>query len=250
MTLRKGDDLEGKVALVTGAGKNIGRAVARSLAAGGASVMVHANTSREAAEETVALIEKDGGRADCYLADVTRLDEVNEMVGETVARFGRLDFLINNHALRGHTPIQDLSYEDWRKVVAVTLDGTFLCCKAAVPYLIESGGGAIVTFGGQGALQGQRGGTHASAAKWGVVGLTKALALDLAPFGISVNCVAPALINTVGADGQVRHESARTPLGRIGRVEEVAALVRMLCGPEVRYITGQTLHINGGGLMP
>jgi 3-oxoacyl-[acyl-carrier protein] reductase len=250
MTLRKGDDLAGTVALVTGAGKNIGRAIARSLAAGGASVMVHANSSKDAARETVALIEKEGGAAAYCLADVTQPEQVNAMVQQAVDRFGRLDLLVNNHALRGHTPIEELTYEDWRKVVSVTLDGTWLCCKAAVPHLIASGGGAIVTFGGQGALQGQRGGTHASAAKHGVVGLTKALALDLAKYGISVNCVAPALINTLGADGEVRHTNATTPIGRIGRVEEVAALVRMLCGPEVRYITGQTLHINGGGLMP
>lgn len=250
MSLRKGDELQGKVALVTGAGKNIGRMIARSLAAGGASVMVHAHTSEEAAKETVSLIEGDGGAAAYHLADVTRPDEVEALVAATVARFGRLDFLVNNHALRGHAPITELTYEDWRRVVSVTLDGTFLCCRAAVPHIIEAGGGAIVTFGGQGALQGQRGGTHASAAKWGVVGLTKALALDVAKFGISVNCVSPALIATIGADGQVRHQNATTPMGRVGRMEEVAALVRMLCGPDLRYMTGQTLHINGGGFMP
>ena len=212
--------------------------------------MVHAHTSADAARETVDLIEQAGGSAACHLADVTQPESVERMIAETVERFGRLDFLVNNHTLRGHTPIQDLTYEEWRKVVAVVLDGTWLCCKAAVPHLISSGAGAVVTFGGQGALQGQRGGTHSSAAKLGVVGLTKALALDLAPFGVTANCIVPGLIKTVGAEGEERNANARTPLGRPGTPEEIAAMVRMLCGPDVRYITGQTLHMNGGGLMP
>jgi 3-oxoacyl-[acyl-carrier protein] reductase len=250
MTLRKGDELAGKVALVTGAARNIGRATARSLAAGGASVMVHAHTSKEKAIETVSLIEKEGGKAGYCLADITDPAEVDGMIRETVERFGRLDFLVNNHTMRGHTPFEEMTYENWRKVVSVILDGTFLCSRAAVPHLIESGSGAIVTFGGQGAIQGQRGGTHGSAAKLGVVGLTKAMALDLAKYSITVNCLVPGLINTLGPSDEVRHTTATTPLGRLGTVEEIAAMVRVLCGPEVRYMTGQTIHMNGGGLMP
>jgi len=250
MTLRKGDELTGKVALVTGAGRNIGRATARSLAAGGASVMVHALSSEARARETVAMIEQVGGKAACFLADVTDPAQVDALMQATIDTFGRLDFLINNHTMRGHKSIEELSYEEWRQLIAVVLDGTFLCCKAAVPHLIAAGGGAIVTFGGQGAIQGQRGGTHSSAAKLGVVGLTKALALDLAKHGITANCIVPGLINTLGPNDEVRHTTATTPLGRIGTVEEIAAMIRMLCGPEIRYITGQTLHMNGGGLMP
>jgi 3-oxoacyl-[acyl-carrier protein] reductase len=250
MTLRKGDELAGKVALVTGAGKNIGRATARALAAGGANVVVHANTSRDAAAETVRQIEADGGKACTVFADVTDPQAVDRMMAEAAGHFGRLDFLVNNHTLRGHTPFEDMTYEAWRAVVAVILDGTFLCSRAALPYLIEARDGAIVNFSGQGAFQGQRGGTHGSAAKLGVIGLTKAMALDVAKYGITVNCIVPGLIDTLGPEGEVRHTTAKTPFGRTGRPDEIAAMVRTLCGPDVKYMTGQTIHMNGGGLMP
>jgi len=250
MTLRNGDDLTGKVALVTGAGKNIGRATARSLAAGGASVMVHALTSESKARETVKMIEDEGGKAACFLADVTDPAQVDALVQTTVDAFGRLDILVNNHTIRGHKSILELPYDEWRQLMKVVLDGTWLCCKAAAPHMIEAGGGTIITFGGQGAVQGQRGGTHSSAAKLGIVGMTKALALDLAPHGITANCIVPGLIDTLGANDEVRHTTAKTPIGRIGRPDEIAAMIRMLCGPEIRYMTGQTLHMNGGGLMP
>ena len=250
MTLRKGDDLAGKVALVTGAGRNIGRATARSLAADGASVMVHALTSESRARETVKMIEEEGGKAVCFLADVTDPAQVDALVQTTVGTFGRLDILVNNHTIRGHKSILELPYDEWRQLMKVVLDGTWLCCKAAAPHMIEAGGGTIITFGGQGAIQGQRGGTHSSAAKLGIVGMTKALALDLAPHGITANCIVPGLIDTLGPDDEVRHTTAKTPLGRIGRPDEIAAMIRMLCGPEIRYMTGQTLHMNGGGLMP
>jgi len=250
MTLRKGDDLAGKVALVTGGSKNIGRATARSLAAGGARVMVHALSSEAKARETVTMIEEEGGEAACFIADVTDPAQVDALMRATIDRFGRLDCLINNHTLRGHKSIVELNYEEWRQLMTVVLDGTWLCCKAAVPHLIGAGGGTIITFGGQGAIQGQRGGTHSSAAKLGIVGMTKALALDLAPYGINANCIVPGLIDTLGPNDEVRHTTAKTPLGRIGRPDEIAAMIRMLCGPEIRYMTGQMLHMNGGGYMP
>jgi 3-oxoacyl-[acyl-carrier protein] reductase len=249
MTLRKGDELSGKVALVTGAGRNIGRAIARSLAAGGASVMVNANSSREAAQETVALIEKDGGHAACYIASVTDEGAVNAMVDETVRRFGRLDILVNNHTLRDQTAFQDMTYEKWREVVLVILDGVFLTSRAAVPHMIEAGGGAIVNLGGQHGYSGGRSGSHVGAGKMGVLGMTRGMAHDLAPHRITVNCVVPGLINTLMESGELAHARATPPIGRLGTMEEVAAMVRHLAGPDGSYITGQAIHMNGGGYM-
>ena len=246
----KGEELAGKVALITGASRNIGRMIARSLAAGGASVMINANSSKQAAIEAVEQVEAEGGAAAYYIADVSNPEAVDAMVEETVRRFGRLDFLINNHTVRDQVPFEEMSYERWRQVVSVILDGAFLTCRSAVPHIIEAGSGAIVNISGQHGISGSRRGAHVGAAKMGLIGLTKALALDLAQYGISVNCVAPGLINTELASGGLAHAQARTPLGRLGTMQEVAALVRMLCGPQVRYITGQTIHVNGGGLMP
>ena len=249
MTLRRSDDLAGSVALVTGAGRNIGRAIARSLAAGGARVMVNAHTSQDAARETVRLIEVDGGEAACFIADVSDPDQVQSMVRETVERFGSLNVLVNNHTLRDQMPFEELTYEKWREVISVILDGAFLCCQAAVPHIIAAGGGAIVNIGGQHAYAGGRRGAHVGAAKLGVLGMTKAMALDLAQYNITANCVVPGLIDTRLESGELAHARGTAPIGRLGRMEEVAAMVRMLCGPEVRYITGQAIHVNGGSIM-
>ena len=253
VSLRKDDELAGRVALVTGAARNIGRAIARSLAAGGAAIIVNANTSRDAAEETVALIEREGGHARLHMADVTDPLSVAAMVDAAVERFGRLDILVNNHTARGAKPFEEMTYEEWRAVVGVILDGTFICCRAAAPQMIRAGGGAIVNITGQLAHMGTRNGAHVSAAKTGVEGMTRAVALDLAPHGITVNCVAPGPIATV-RDNRTPHRGSGgrslPPAGRFGTPEEIAAMVRMLCGPEARFVTGQTIHVNGGDFRP
>lgn len=249
MSFEGGGDLAGKVALVTGAGKNIGRAIARSLAAGGASVMVNVNTSVDSAKETVRLIEQEGGRASYFVADVTDEAAVDAMVGETVSHFGQLDALINNHTLRGHKAFEELSYKEWRRVVAVILDGVFLTSHAAIPHLIAAGSGAIVNIGGQHGYAGGRGSAHVGAGKLGVLGMTRSMALDLAQYKITVNCVVPGLINTTLDDGSLAHARGAPPIGRLGTVEEVAAMVRHLCGPNGGYITGQAIHMNGGGFL-
>jgi 3-oxoacyl-[acyl-carrier protein] reductase len=252
MTL--GQELAGKVALVTGGARNIGRAIARSLAAGGAAVMVNARTSRAQAEETVALIEEAGGKAALHIADVTQAREVDALVDATLKRFGRLDALVNNAAVRMEAPFEEIKFDDWRRVVASTLDAAFLCSQACLPHLASSGAGAIVNIGGLTGHRGAAGRAHVVAAKSGLAGLTKALALDLAPQHITVNCVVPGTIESQrglpGVPERPEHRRTPPPIGRRGEPEEVAAMVRMLCGPDARYITGQAIHVNGGGYMP
>jgi 3-oxoacyl-[acyl-carrier protein] reductase len=249
--MRPGNELAGKVALVTGAARNIGRAIARSLAAGGAAVMVNAKTSRTEAQKTVELI---GSNCDLHIADITQPGEAQALVDATVKRFGRLDFLVNNAAVRYETSFEKISYEEWRQVLGIVLDGAFLCAQSALPHLIRAGGGTIVNIGGQTAHKGASERAHVITAKAGLAGLTKALALDLAPHHITVNCVVPGTIESQrglpGAPERPAHRRAPPPIGRRGEPEEIAAMVRMLCGPDARYITGQAIHVNGGGYLP
>jgi 3-oxoacyl-[acyl-carrier protein] reductase len=246
-------ELAGKVALVTGGARNIGRAIALALAGGGAAVMVNAHTSRDAVQETVAAICGAGGRAGWHMADVTDAGAVAAMVEAAVAQFGRLDMLVNNAAIRAETPFAEMKLEDWRRVLSTVLDGAFLCAQACLPHLRRARGGSIVNIGGLTAHQGARGRAHVVAAKAGLAGMTRALAHDLAPDGITVNCVVPGTIETLrglpGAPERPAHRQGPPPLGRRGTPDEVAAAVRFLCGPGSRYITGQSLHVNGGGYM-
>ncbi|MGH6945598.1 MAG: SDR family oxidoreductase [Geminicoccaceae bacterium] len=243
-------ELDGAVAIVTGSARNIGRAIALQLAAAGAAVVVNARTSREAAEETARDIEARGGRALVCLADLTDPDRVDAMVAATVEQFGRLDILINTAALRRNAPITKISYDDWREIVASILDAAFLCARASVPHLGKHGQGAIVNIGGVAGHAGVGGRSHVVAAKAGLAGLTKGLADELAQQGITVNCVVPGYIDTVRDHVPPHFEKRPVPLGRPGQPDEVAAMVRYLCGPGARYVTGQIIHLNGGWYMP
>ena len=246
-----GTELAGKVALVTGGARNIGRAISCSLAAGGASVMVNARTSRAEANKTVEMI---GSKGAMHIADVTDPKAVASLIEATVQRFGRLDFLINNAAVRYENAFSSITFEEWRQVLAIVLDGAFLCAQAALPHLIKAGGGTIINIGGQTGHKGASERAHVITAKAGLAGMTKALALDLAPHHITVNCVVPGTIDSQrglpGVPDRPAHRRAPPPIGRRGEPEEIAAMVRMLCGPDARYITGQAIHVNGGGYLP
>lgn len=246
-------ELSGRVALVTGAGRNIGRAIALALAQAGAAVVVHARRSAAEVESVVAEIERGGGRAMAALADVTEPAAMGRVVQAARERFGRLDILVNNAAVREVTSIDDIDLARWRELTAVILDGAFVCVKACLADLRASGQGAIVNIGGMSGHTGARGRPHVVAAKSGLVGLTRALALELAADAVTVNCVVPGRIDTVRGEASGPHSSrgaeSGTPLGRRGTPEEVAGAVRFLAGPTARYITGQTLHVNGGAYL-
>jgi 3-oxoacyl-[acyl-carrier protein] reductase len=244
--------LDGRVAVVTGSARNIGKAIALELARAGAAVVVNARRSATEAEAVADEIRRDGGRAAVSIADVKSPDDASALIAAAVHVFGRLDILVNNASVRREVEFAQLEYAEWREILSTTLDGAYLCCHAALPHLIASGSGAIVNIGGLSAHTGAARRAHVIAAKAGLVGLTRALAHDLAPHGITVNCVAPGVIDTARAGGkEPAHHAVHVPLvGRRGRPEEIAALVRYLCGPEARYITGQTIHANGGTYMP
>ncbi len=242
-----GRELEGRAAIVTGSARNIGRAIALDLAAGGASVLINAKESRDAAEETAAEVEKAGGRAVVHMADVTDPDQVDAMVAMAAGAFGRIDFLVNNVSMRSECPVGEMPFELWRRVLASTLDAAFLCTRATLPYLERAGGAAIVNIGGAASHAGMAERAHVAAAKAGLCGMTGALAVELGPKDITVNCVVPSMIHT-DRQGQAEppHFAKRpAPMGRMGETHEIASVVRFLCGPGARYISGQSIHANG-----
>jgi len=242
--------LQGRVAIVTGSARNIGRAIAHALAEAGAAVVVNAKSSAEEAETVVQEIRNRGGQAVTKLADVGQPEQAASLIDAAVQAFGRLDILVNNAAVRREIDFERLDYEEWRAITATILDGAYLCARAAAPYLSAARGGSIVNIGGLSSFTGASRRAHVIAAKAGLVGLTRALAHDLAPHHITVNCVAPGLIDTERRGPEPAHHAKHaTLLGRRGTPEEIAAVVRFLCGPEARYITGQTLHANGGVFM-
>ena len=242
-------ELEGKAAIVTGAGRNIGRAIALTLADTGASIVVNVRSNRGEAESVAAEIEAAGAKALVHVGDVADARSMQAMADAALARFGRIDILINNAALRREKSFAEMNYAEWREILDVTLDGAFHCTKACLPALRHSGAGTIVNIGGLSAHTGARNRAHVITAKAGLVGLTRALANDLAPDGITVNCVVPGLIGTPRPKGQpepAHHLTHQTLTGARGTPEDVAAVVRFLCSPASRYVTGQAIHANGG----
>jgi 3-oxoacyl-[acyl-carrier protein] reductase len=245
-------ELSGRVAIVTGSGRNIGRSIALALAADGAAVVVNARSNKAEADAVVKEIEAAGGKAIAALAEVSDEAQVKQMVGAAVARFGRLDILVNNVAMRRETAIDKITLDEWHDVLRVILDGAFICTKACLPHLKASGAGAIVNLGGLSAHAGSKDRAHVMTAKMGIVGFTRALAHDLADDKVTVNCVAPGLIATqrhVNAPEPQHHQLHHTLFGERGKPDDIAAMVRFLAGPGGRFITGQTFHVNGGAYL-
>src|SRR5829696_4594581 len=241
--------LAGKVAIVTGAGKNIGKAIA--LARDGAAVVVNGRGDRAIIEETAGEIRAVGGRAMPHLADISKPDQVAGMIDAAVREFGGVDIAVNNAGLRRQTPFLQMNLEEWHEILSVALDGAFILAQATAPEMIKRGGGSIIGLSGVSHHAGSVGRVHVNASKAGLEGFIRGLATELAPHNITANCVAPGSIDTVrgpsagGAHGR-GSLSRGIPLGRQGRPEEIAAMVRFLVGSEGRYVTGQTIHVNGG----
>jgi len=244
-------ELAGQAAIVTGAGRNIGRSIALALAAGGAAVLVNARSNKAEADKVVGEIKAGGGKAAAHLGDVADAKTAQGLADAALKAFGRIDILVNNAALRREKNIADMSYEDWREVLGVILDGAFLCAKACIPAL-KKNGGAIINIGGMSAHIGSKDRAHVMTAKAALVGFSRALAHDLAADRITANCVVPGAISTTRPSTSLKpahHLTHGTITGERGKPEDVAAMVRFLAGPGGRFVTGQTIHVNGGAFL-
>jgi 3-oxoacyl-[acyl-carrier protein] reductase len=242
--------LKGKAAIVTGSARNIGRAIAHALSEQGASVVIHAQQDREAAESVCREIVDKGGDAIVHLADLVQEKACLELADAAVSNFGRLDILVCNAAIRRQKPFLETSFAEWREVLSVDLDSVFLMARAAAPHIVAAGGGSIICLGGSPSHMGVRGRSHVCAAKMGVVGLARVLANELGEHGINVNVVAPGHVDTTRgvSAGKISSVSSERAIGRKAQPEEIAAMVNHLCLPAGRYVTGQTIHVNGGML--
>jgi 3-oxoacyl-[acyl-carrier protein] reductase len=241
--------LQGRVALVTGASRGIGEAIADALAQAGADVAVNYREREAAAAEVVRRIEGLGRRALAVQADVTVREQVRAMVARTVETLGAVDILVNNAGLLQQKPFADITDEDWDRVLAVNLKGVFLCSQEVLPAMLRRGSGRIVNMASSGGQLGGRLAPHYAAGKAGVISLTRSLA-RLATPAVAVNCIAPGLIDTEMTQAEIASEAGaqklrQIPLGRVGTAAEVAASVVFLAA-SAPYVTGQTINVNGG----
>jgi 3-oxoacyl-[acyl-carrier protein] reductase len=244
--------LEGKVALITGAVRRGGRASAHALAREGAAIVINTRRSREEAEKVRAEIEAMGRPALVCLADITDETAVARMFGDIEQRFGRLDILVNNAADRGVVPFEQMTTEQWRHIVGIALDGSFFCTRAAIPYMLRGGWGRVVNISGVSHYApSYTGRAHVSAAKAGLEGMTRALAAEYAKKNITVNCVCPGRIGgeRSATSSELPDPSLVPPVGHLGVPEDIAGAVHYFCLPGSSFVTGHTMHVNGGQVL-
>lgn len=244
--------LAGKVAIVTGSSRGIGKASAIALAKEGASVVVNYARSSEAADAVVAELSEIGGEAIALQADVSKADQVDAMIKATMDKFGRIDVLVNNAGITRDTLLLRMKPEDWQAVIDLNLTGVFLCTRAVSKIMLKQRSGRIVNISSVAGLMGNPGQANYSAAKAGVIGFTKTIAKELAPRGVTANVVAPGFIATdMTGDLKNTEEILKyIPLARYGKPEEVAGLIRFLAAdPAAGYITGQVMNVDGGMVM-
>lgn len=242
-------DFENRVVLVTGASRNIGRATALAFAEQGADVAITALTRRAEAEAVADQIRAKRRRATVCMVDTSDGDAVAEMASRLLAELGKVDILVLNAAVRPGASILEMTYDEWRRVLAINLDSAFHCTRAFLSGMLERGWGRIITFGGAHAMQkGAAGRSHVGASKGGLLGFTRCLAAELGSTGVTVNMVSPGSTDTL-RDRPIRGEGEVIPLGRRGTPEEVASACLYLASPQASYVTGQVLSVNGGLVM-
>ena len=244
----KNEEFAGKVAVITGGARNIGRALALDLAAAGAAVCVNSRASQQELDSLVGEIRAAGGRAIRHVGDITDPQAVRAMVDATVEAFGRIDILVNGAVVHVVKPFLDITPAEWRKTLDIVLDGAFHCAQACLPHMLAAGGGSIVNMGGAAGHLPLWRRAPTAAAKAGLAGFTRALAQEFAAQNINVNCVAPGPVDTHRST-PLTFDMKQIPFGRFAAIDEVNAMVKLLCSKEGRYITGQTIHVNGGFYM-
>lgn len=241
--------LLGQVALITGSVRRIGRATALELAGLGASIVINARSSKDEAEALKKEIEDLGSQSMVCLCDIRDELAVEEMISQVIARFGRLDILVNNASIRADSEFLSLSLAEWRDVTSIVLDGAFLCSRAALVPMLKTGAGRIVNIGGVSAKVGAPNRAHVVTAKAGIEGFTRALAHEFSPRGVTVNCVVPGKIGGKRSATSGKGIEARVITPREGEVEDVARMVAHLCLPGSAFITGQSINVSGGMYM-
>jgi 3-oxoacyl-[acyl-carrier protein] reductase len=246
--------LANKTAIVTGAGQGIGRAIAKGLAEQGASVVV-AELNGENGARVAKDIEAAGGAALAVQTDVSKEESIDAMVKEAQRVFKEVHILVNNAALFPGSSVADMKVSEWEQVIRTNLTGSFFCCRAVMPGMKQKGAGRIINFTSGRALQGSKHGAHYAASKGGIIGFTKSLALELAPYGITVNSICPGAIDTPQPKAHVKNEAEfyakakKIPLGRVGQPEDLVGSVLFLASDWSSYITGQMIVVNGGSIM-
>jgi 3-oxoacyl-[acyl-carrier protein] reductase len=247
-------ELDGKVAIVTGSARNIGRATAEELASAGAAVVINALQAKDLCEEVAEGIRAKGGRAIPFIADCGKPDDVEALAQAAIKEFGGVDILVHNAATRNPKSFDDLTREDFQQVIDLSILGCFHLAQATVPSMRQRGGGAIIGVGGLNSYSGQKGRSHLMVAKAGLNMYIRGLALDLATDGITANQVVVGPYNTRAPDSlmtaeQIQARIDRVPVKREGLPQDMADLIRFLVGPGGGFITGQTIHSNGGTFM-
>lgn len=240
---------EARVALITGASRNIGRATAIALAESGFDIVVHASSANSHANDTLNEVVARGQRAWFWPMDLSEIESPERLRQEVLEVAGRIDVLVNNAAIRPRSPFLELDLREWNKVRSLILDSAFAAARAFAPGMVERGWGRIIHIIGARAQAGDRERAHVVAAKHGLIGLTRALALELGEFGITVNAVSPGTVETDRdrADStRLQHRTSAAALGRAGQPEEIAQSIAFLASDAASYITGQVIGVNGG----
>lgn len=242
--------IAGKTAFVSGGGRNIGRAIALDLAGRGCNVVVNGLTGREACEETAAAVRAAGGRALVALGDVGDPAAVRDIAARALAEFGAVDIVVNNAAIRPHQPFLEMSEADYHRVLAIDLHAAVYTARAFLPGMIDAGWGRVLNITGMNAMRGYAGRASVAVAKHGLWGLTKSLAKEFGPRGVTVNAISPGTIqgskdSAPHSPAQVEETLRRIPLGHVGTPQDVAALAGFLCSDEGGFVSGQMIGSNG-----
>ena len=246
------ENLSGKVALVTGASRRIGRSTALGLAQHGADLVITAKSAAGEIQAVADEIRSLGQQVTVVMGDVTQEIDVQRMIKEASEAFGRIDILVNNAAIRRQVPFLEMTLSEWREINTVILDGAFLMTRTVLPMMLSQRYGTIINIGGVSGHTGAKERAHVCTAKAGLLGLTKAIAVEFADQGIIANCVVPGRIGGVrsATSGASPDMSANVLLGRPGDIDEAAGMIVTMCLPHARFMTGQTVHVSGGLFMP